>query len=351
MKIELLYFDGCPNHEALLPRLRELLDRAGIAEQPQLMRVESVEHAEREHFLGSPTLRIDGYDVDPGAADREDFGLKCRLYRSDSGIAGIPPDDWILKAVENARSSSPGTARGAVAMRRGASELDVLASRSWISRRTAGLTAAERALHRYTLQALASGTQVTQVRLAEWAADTGHDLEPAVAALEASDLAHRDPRTGAIAVAYPFSATPTAHRVRLSSGTEVFAMCALDALGVAFMTGAPTRVISADPESGERIEVSVEVAGESSWSPRAAVVTVGCADGEGPSAACMCPHTNFAASPRQGQALLEAVPDCPGAVLPMPAAIQLGRDLFGTLLTDNEQEAVGERTRARRRLR
>ena len=55
--------------------------------------------AERERFLGSPTVRIDGQDVDPGAAQRSDFGLKCRLYRSDAGTSGLPPDAWFRAAL------------------------------------------------------------------------------------------------------------------------------------------------------------------------------------------------------------------------------------------------------------
>ena len=103
MKIELLYFDGCPNHEAFLPHLRELLSRERITDEVRLRRVESPEDAERERFLGSPTLRIDGRDVEPGAPERRDFGLKCRLYRTDTGLGGIPHDDWIERALRAAQ--------------------------------------------------------------------------------------------------------------------------------------------------------------------------------------------------------------------------------------------------------
>ena len=103
VRIELLYFDGCPNHEAFLPHLRELLDRERVTEEVRLRRVESPEEAERERFLGSPTLRIDGRDVEPGAAERRDFGLKCRLYRTDSGVGGVPHDDWIARALRAAQ--------------------------------------------------------------------------------------------------------------------------------------------------------------------------------------------------------------------------------------------------------
>jgi hypothetical protein len=99
MKIELLYFDGCPGYEALLPALRELLAGEGIEDEIELRRIVTPEDAERERFLGSPTVRIDGEDVDPGAGDREDFGLGCRLYSSGYGVSRIPPEPWIRAAL------------------------------------------------------------------------------------------------------------------------------------------------------------------------------------------------------------------------------------------------------------
>jgi hypothetical protein len=99
VKIEVLSFDGCPNHEALLPRLRKLLDRADVATAVELVNVPDDDAAQIERFLGSPTLRIDGHDVEPGAAERTDYGLKCRLYLTPSGFAGVPQDDWILEAL------------------------------------------------------------------------------------------------------------------------------------------------------------------------------------------------------------------------------------------------------------
>ena len=106
MKVELLYFDGCPSHEALLPRLRALIAEEGVDAEVELRRVETIEAAEDEGFLGSPTVRVDGRDVDPGADGRDDFGLKCRLYRSGEGTSGLPPDQWIAAALrrESARS-------------------------------------------------------------------------------------------------------------------------------------------------------------------------------------------------------------------------------------------------------
>jgi hypothetical protein len=102
--VEVLYFEGCPNHEALLPRLRKLLAQVGMETKVELRRVESADAAERERFLGSPTVRVGGRDVDPGAQRRDDFGLKCRLYRTDEGLVGIPPDEWVLAALKGEQS-------------------------------------------------------------------------------------------------------------------------------------------------------------------------------------------------------------------------------------------------------
>jgi hypothetical protein len=99
MTIELLYFDGCPNHEALLPHLEQLLRGAEISAEIRLRRIADASAAQHERFLGSPTVRVDGRDVEPGAEERDDFGLKCRLYRTQAGLQGVPPDDWILDAL------------------------------------------------------------------------------------------------------------------------------------------------------------------------------------------------------------------------------------------------------------
>jgi hypothetical protein len=99
MKIELLYFDGCPNRETLLPRLRKLLEQANVSNAVELVQVPDDAAARRERFLGSPTLRVDGRDVEPAAEERTDFGLKCRLYRTPEGFAGTPPDAWVLEAL------------------------------------------------------------------------------------------------------------------------------------------------------------------------------------------------------------------------------------------------------------
>ena len=102
MKVELLYFDDCPSYERLLPNLRELVAEHANAAQVELLRVDSDLAAERERFLGSPTVRVDGEDVDPSASGRSDFGMKCRLYRVGGDYSATPPDEWIVDALKRA---------------------------------------------------------------------------------------------------------------------------------------------------------------------------------------------------------------------------------------------------------
>jgi hypothetical protein len=98
-RIEVLYFEGCPSTDAFLPRLRDLLVDLGVSDRLMLRRVETAEAAERERFLGSPSVRVDGRDIEPGADQRTDFGLKCRLYRTDGGVRGAPPDEWLVDSL------------------------------------------------------------------------------------------------------------------------------------------------------------------------------------------------------------------------------------------------------------
>jgi len=97
--VELLYFDGCPNYVEYLPRLQATLAAAGVKPQVSLRHIESEEAALAERFVGSPTVRVNGRDVEPGAETRLEYGLQCRLYRTADGWAGSPPEEWVLAAL------------------------------------------------------------------------------------------------------------------------------------------------------------------------------------------------------------------------------------------------------------
>jgi hypothetical protein len=104
IQVVVLYFEGCPNYEALLPHLRELVVSSGVETDIELVRVEDAVTAERERFLGSPTVRVNGEDVEPNADQRTDFGLKCRVFATPAGLRGTPADEWVLAALAGRQS-------------------------------------------------------------------------------------------------------------------------------------------------------------------------------------------------------------------------------------------------------
>ena len=314
MTMEVLYFDGCPSYEALVPHLQQLLSERGVAADVALRRVDSDADAQRLRFLGSPTVRVDGRDVEPGADARTDFGLKCRLYRTPDGLTGVPPLRWIFEALAVDAPDHGRSLAGSLLERRSARD------------RLEGCPSAYRRLHRRILRAFVDGEPTGAEDLARWADELAVDLDAAVAELERRDVLWRDPATGGVATAYPFSGTPTPHRVRLEcTGVDVFAMCAIDALGIAYLADQPARIVSRDPTSGERIEVRVDPNGDRRWEPASAAVTVE-SSGDGRSASCFCPHVNFVADPAHA----------PGATIDLDRAIDVGRRIFAALLDNHD---------------
>lgn len=68
----------------------------------RLIEITDAEGAERERFLGSPTIRVAGRDVEPGADARADFVFACRVYRTEAGFDGRPFPDWVRDALRPA---------------------------------------------------------------------------------------------------------------------------------------------------------------------------------------------------------------------------------------------------------
>lgn len=83
-----------------MPHLRELLAREGSPAEIDLRRITDDAAAQRERFLGSPTVRVNGRDVEPDAEQRTDYGMKCRLYRTTAGLSGQPQEEWLRAALD-----------------------------------------------------------------------------------------------------------------------------------------------------------------------------------------------------------------------------------------------------------
>lgn len=102
-EVEVLYFDGCPNHLPALAMVERVARELGIEPKIRLVNVADQEAAQRQRFLGSPTIRIDGRDVDPYTEERTDYGLSCRVFRTEAGIAGQPDERSVRDALARER--------------------------------------------------------------------------------------------------------------------------------------------------------------------------------------------------------------------------------------------------------
>jgi hypothetical protein len=105
MKVEVLYFDGCPTYEAAEKTLRDVFADKGLEADVELVVVNTDEEARRLHFPGGPTIRVDGRDLFP-APEREDWRLGCRVYSTPEGIRGSPTVEMVEEALTKIGAAS-----------------------------------------------------------------------------------------------------------------------------------------------------------------------------------------------------------------------------------------------------
>jgi hypothetical protein len=158
------------------------------------------------------------------------------------------------------------------------------------------------------------------------------DAETTLNQLADLDLLVLDPVTGVIQSLYPFSALPTRHVVHLAGGTQVSAMCAVDALGIPFMLGQDAVIASVDPMTDEPIQVTVQD-GTATWEPATTVVlTVSLEQIVGTKAETCCPLMNFFASAANAEAYRDRQCQVAGVLLNQEEALERSKRGFGELL-------------------
>jgi hypothetical protein len=99
VRVEVLFVPGCPNYEPALERLKGVLVSEGLDVEVHGVPVSTGEDATALMFPGSPTIRIDGEDVEPSQINA--LGLTCRLYANRTGV---PSEETLRKAVWRARN-------------------------------------------------------------------------------------------------------------------------------------------------------------------------------------------------------------------------------------------------------
>jgi hypothetical protein len=99
VRVEVLARPDCPCRTLTIAIVERAVLETGVQARLEVIDITNEPQAERRRFLGSPTVRVDGRDVEPEMNECEDFSLASRVYRTEHGLAGWPNENWIRDAL------------------------------------------------------------------------------------------------------------------------------------------------------------------------------------------------------------------------------------------------------------
>jgi hypothetical protein len=104
VKVELLYVADCPNYQSTVAQVQDVLREQDLS--PDIIQIEISDPAQAAalSFVGSPTVRVDGKDVEPDINLFPAYGVSCRTYFVDGRLEGTPRREWICNAVLASKS-------------------------------------------------------------------------------------------------------------------------------------------------------------------------------------------------------------------------------------------------------
>ncbi len=98
MKIEILYFEGCPNHEPTVLLFNETVSELGIDAEINMVKVKDNDDAIDKKFVGSPSIRINGKDLEiDDENEPAQYSMQCRMYSFGKDQSGIPPKELLKR--------------------------------------------------------------------------------------------------------------------------------------------------------------------------------------------------------------------------------------------------------------
>ena len=102
IRIELLYFDGCPSYKRVWSDLLDVIVEERFDATVRLVNVDGLEKADRLQFAGSPTIRVNGHDLEgcsgPGV-------MACRVYL-ENGNQGWPSKKLLRQKLDEANQAT-----------------------------------------------------------------------------------------------------------------------------------------------------------------------------------------------------------------------------------------------------
>jgi hypothetical protein len=104
MTVELLYLPGCPNHEATVSLVHSVLKAEGMSAELEEIPIRDDAEASAHAFPGSPTVRVNGQDIENIPTHQLGIGFACRTYFIEGKSQGVPPRSSIERAIRAAQA-------------------------------------------------------------------------------------------------------------------------------------------------------------------------------------------------------------------------------------------------------
>ena len=104
MTVELLYLPGCANHRSTVDLVQSVLRAESMPAEFQEIAIRDYAQASAHGFPGSPTIRVNGEDIEKISSLELNVGFACRTYVIDGKPQGVPPRSWLEQAIRAARN-------------------------------------------------------------------------------------------------------------------------------------------------------------------------------------------------------------------------------------------------------
>jgi hypothetical protein len=102
--VEVLTVPDCPNRDGAIALAERVCAQLGSTAELRVIDIPDQPAAEQARFLGSPTIRVDGRDIQPGAERHEEYVHACRLYQVGHSLRGLPDEGWLRQALRTAEA-------------------------------------------------------------------------------------------------------------------------------------------------------------------------------------------------------------------------------------------------------